>query len=81
MLVERVEDTSTQESLDDLPTQPSVESAEALSATPSRAEVVAEESRTLTPSIVRNLMEMGFRLPQVNVALERYFMYLFGLSV
>lgn len=72
MLAERVEDISTQESREDSPTQPSVESAEALSAVPSRAEVVAEENRPLTPSIVRNLMEMGFSLPQVNVARERY---------
>ena len=81
MLAERIEDISTQESREDSPIQPSVESAEALSTVPSRAEAVSEESRPFTPSIVRNLMEMGFSLPQVNVALERYLMYLFGLSL
>ena len=71
-------DVSSRESPDDLPPMPSVESAEALSTVPSTAEVVAEESRPLTPPIVNNLMEMGFTRPQVNVAQERYLVYLFG---
>ena len=71
MLAERIEDINIQESSDDLRTQPSVESAEVLSAVPSREEVVAEDSRPLTPPLVTNLMEMGFTRPQINVALER----------
>ena len=72
MLTERIEDTNRHECSENMPTQPSEESLEALSTVPSTEEGVAEASRPATPPLVNNLMEMGFTRPQINVALERY---------
>ena len=82
LLAERVEDTSVQESSEDLGAQQSEESLETLPTVPSTEEGGAEAARPSTPPMVTNLMEMGFNLPQINVALERYAaVNMFGVSL